>query len=100
MANKFELPNDPKLAEKALDFQSQETQRRQDMGLFGTLFGGISQKPGNIAGFAVVASFALFACVMILGTDSGSLSRKDALLIVAGFISLSLGFLFGNSSKD
>jgi hypothetical protein len=70
-----------------------------DMGLVGRLFGSVAHIPGNVAGIAVIASFILFTIVLLFVPDGPSLSKKDALLIVASFISLSLGFLFGRSSS-
>ncbi len=74
-------------------------EKQLDMGLLGRLFGSTGQVPSNVAGLAVAVSFVLFVIVLIWVPDSPSLTKKDALLIVAGFISLSLGFLFGRTTS-
>jgi hypothetical protein len=74
-------------------------EKQIDMGLIGRLFGSVSEKPGNIAGLIVLASFLLLTGILFCYPDSQSLSKKDALAIVAGFITLGLGFLFGRSSN-
>lgn len=70
-----------------------------DMGILGRLFGAIPHIPGNVAGLVVTASFVLFAVVLVWVPDSPSLSKKDALTIIAGFITLGLGFLFGRATS-
>jgi hypothetical protein len=77
----------------------QDKAKAREIGWMGIFLGAASEKPGNIAGFVVIASFILFAAVMIWGSEGSSISKKDALLIIAGFISLSLGFLFGHVTK-
>ena len=75
-----------------------EAQQR-DMGWLGRVFGSVGHTPGNVAALAVTASFILFAIVLFWVPDTPSLSKKDALTIVAGFISLALGFLFGRTTS-
>jgi hypothetical protein len=70
-----------------------------DMGLIGRIFGSVTEKPGNIAGFAMIVFSVMFAAVLFWGADTPSLSRKDALVLVGGFISLTLGFIFGRSTS-
>jgi hypothetical protein len=75
------------------------TEKRMDMGLIGRLFGSSVQIPGNVAGLVVTASFILFGFVLFWLPDTPSLSKKDALTIVGGFITLGLGFLFGRTTS-
>jgi hypothetical protein len=63
------------------------------------MFGFSSEKPGNIAAFVLVVSFMLFGCVLIWGADSPSISKKDELLMIGGFITVALGFVFGRSTS-
>jgi hypothetical protein len=92
-------PDDREIARLNLTQQHASQSKRMDMGLVGRLFGSASEKPGNIAGLIVVASFMLLGCVLFLFPDSPSLTKKDALTIVGGFITLGLGFLFGRSTS-
>ncbi len=63
------------------------------------IFGFSAEKPGNIAAFVLVASFALFGCILVWGSDSASITKKDELLMVGGFITVALGFVFGRSTS-
>jgi hypothetical protein len=73
--------------------------KAMDMGLIGRIFGSVAEKPGNIAGFAIIIFSLMFAGVLIWGGDSASMSKKDELVLVGGFISLTLGFIFGRSTS-
>jgi hypothetical protein len=74
-------------------------EKQIEMGLVGKLFGSVSEKPGNIAGFAMIAFCLMFAGVLIWGGDSSGLTKKDELVLIGGFISLTLGFIFGRSTS-
>ena len=95
----FDIGDDRKLKGKILDAQHIQEAKKIERGVMGWLLGIGTEKPGNVAGFAVVASFILFGAVLLFAIDTPSLSKKDALLIVAGFISLGLGFLFGRATS-
>jgi hypothetical protein len=69
------------------------------MGLIGRIFGSVSEKPGNLAGFAIIVFSLMFTGVLIWGGDTSSMSKKDELVLVGGFISLTLGFIFGRSTS-
>src|ERR1700691_4619767 len=84
-------PDDHEIARLNLTQQHASQSKRIDMGLVGRLFGSVAEKPGNIAGFAIIAFCLMFAGVLIWGGDSPSLSKKDELVLVGGFISLTLG---------
>jgi hypothetical protein len=91
-------PSDREIARLNLTQEHASRSKRMDMGLLGRIFGSTAHAPGNVAGVVVLASFALFAVVLFWVQDTPSLSKKDALLIVASFISLGLGFLFGRNT--
>ena len=99
MVDRVQLPQDPKIAGKIIDAEHEQASRRIERGMMGWLLGSGSEKPGNIAGFVVVVSFFLFGGLLIWGLDTPSLSKKDALLLVASFITLSLGYIFGRSTR-
>jgi hypothetical protein len=90
------LPDDKELARQVLDLEY--TSRAMERGWMGRIFGSASEKPGNIAGFAVIVFSVMFAVVLFYGSDSPSLSKKDALALVGGFITLALGFIFGRTT--
>jgi hypothetical protein len=63
------------------------------------MFGFSVEKPGNIAAFVLVVSFVLFGCVLMWGADTTSVSKKDELVMIGGFITVALGFVFGRSTS-
>ena len=77
----------------------EENKRKIEVGVLGKLFGSAAEKPGNIAGFAILAFALMFAGVLVWGADTPSFSKKDMLVLIGGFISLTLGFIFGRSTS-
>lgn len=65
----------------------------------GILFGHSNEKPGNIAGFAIIV-----ACVMIgiIGwlPASPDFPKRELLMLFAGVVPGALGFVFGRSGKS
>jgi hypothetical protein len=98
MATKFDLPPDAHLAEKIIDGEHGHRSRLTEMGIFGRLFGGGLEKPGNVAGFAIIASFVFLAVVLIWGPDSTVFPKKELVTLFGSIITGSLGFLFGRST--
>jgi hypothetical protein len=96
---KLELPQDPILASKVVDLEARKHERWQEGGWMSAMFGFSSEKPGNIAAFVLVVLFVLFGCVLMWGTDATSISKKDELLMIGGFITVALGFVFGRSTS-
>ena len=76
-------------------------EKKTDMGIIGSFFGSVAEKPGNIAGFSMVVFCLMFAGVLIFGVDNTnvSITKKDELAIIGGFITLTLGFIFGRSTS-
>ena len=96
---KLSLPADPVLAIKVVDHEARRAERQVDGGLFGRVFGFSTEKSGNIAAFTLIVSFVLFAADLIWGSDAAGLTKKDQLTIISGFITLSLGFVFGRTTS-
>ena len=57
------------------------------------------EKPGNITAFVLVVSFLPFGLILVFGTDTQSITKQDELLMVGGFITVALGFVFGRSTS-
>ncbi|GEP00633.1 hypothetical protein [Methylobacterium haplocladii] len=100
MAVRLDLPPDKTLATRVIETEAEHNTRKLERGLMGLIFGLATEKPGNIAGFALIAFCLMFAGVLIWGTDSSSLSKKDVLSLIGGFITLTLGFVFGRTSSS
>jgi glycerol uptake facilitator-like aquaporin len=95
---RFSLPDDPVLASKLVDHEARRGERQLEGGFMGRIFGFSTEKPGNIAAFSLIVSFVLLACILALGTDTSSVSKKDEITIVVSIITLALGFVFGRST--
>jgi hypothetical protein len=98
--NTFNLPDDPKIAGKIIDVQSQHESQRLDMGVLGRFFGSKSGAPANAASFVVYAAFATIAAILVFGVDAASFTKKDSVIAISNLLTLALGFLFGKSTKD
>ncbi|MGO9232829.1 MAG: hypothetical protein ACLP4V_01590 [Methylocella sp.] len=96
---KWDLPTDPILAVKVVEHEARKGERSQEMGLMGRIFGFASEKPGNIAGFLLIVFSCVFCLELVWGVDSPSLSKKDALSLIGGFITLTIGFVFGHTTS-
>ncbi len=96
---KFHMPTDPKAQGRVVEARAAQEARQAEMGFMGRLFGGALEKPGNIAGFVIVASVLGIVGALIWLPDGGSLTKKDAVTIFGGFITLVLGYIFGRSSN-
>ena len=88
MVNKIELPEDPKLAGKILDAQARSETRRQEMGWGGKLFGNANEKPGNIAGFAILFSILMIAALVFLAPSDKQIPFNELYTLFGGIISL------------
>lgn len=94
MANRVQLPEDPKLAGKILDAQHAQAAQRIQRGAVGWLLGSGKEKPGNVAGLAI-----LLACLMIILLAkldmAADVPRKELIMLIAGIIPGALGYYFG-----
>ena len=72
--------------------------KAMDMGLLGKIFGSTTEKPGNIAGAAILLSFVFLAAVLFYGPNSPDFPKHVAVTLFGGIITGALGFLFGRTS--
>jgi hypothetical protein len=94
----FELPSEPELQVKVLEFDAQHRSKKLDQGWIGWLFGSSSEKNGNIAGMSLIVLLLTFVCIIFFYPSNTDLTKKDAVTIVAGIITTILGFIFGRAS--
>ena len=66
-----------------------------EMGWFGRVLGGATEKPGNVAGFAVVISVVMIAVLIFFVPKNTSAPVDQLYTLFGGIITLALGYLFG-----
>lgn len=94
----FDLPENPDLQGKIIEGRLQHETRRLERGALGYLFGAGTEKPGNIAGAAIMISFiALIA--LVWAPDSNVYPKRELVTLFGGIITGALGFLFGRSTS-
>lgn len=96
----LKLPKDANLAGKVIEGHYQREQSKIDRGYIGGIFGTRDSVPANVAAVIalVAAGFLIIFSVRWAGNDS--FSYKDAVTGLSGLITLTVGYLFGRSSKD
>lgn len=94
---KFELPENPDVAIVIVETQAKQKEKLMQVGILGLLFGDLKDKPGNIAGLAILISFAMLVAVLFISPDNPNIPRSEIVTLFGGIITLALGFLFGRS---
>ena len=84
--SKIDIGDDPKLKGKLIDAEHQQETQKLSRGLMGVIFGTGKEKPGNIASFVAVAAILMFGLVLAFAPDTPTLSKKDILAVIAGFV--------------
>ena len=98
MGTEMRLPSDPKLAGRVLQSHADTAAKKMERGAMGWLFGMSSEKPGNIAGFAFIAS-AIMLIIVLYAPASADLPKGEAITAFLGIMTASLGFLFGRATN-
>lgn len=68
------------------------------MGWIGRVFGNAVEKPGNIAGAAIIVSFVVLIGVIIASIENPSFKTDALIPVFTGIITLALGYLFGKGT--
>ena len=102
MINQVNLPKDKELAKQLLDSQNEIEKQKINQGFLGKIWGNSSSIPNNIAALSAVILITVgifYTCAMMnTKTENISLSIKDFWSIISPLITLSIGFLFGDSN--
>ena len=99
MPNELKLPEDAKLASKIIQSNAERATRRDEMGWIGLLFGGATQKAGNVASFAIVFSCIMLA-IIVLRPTSSAVPVGELYTLFGGIITLALGYMFGKGANS
>jgi hypothetical protein len=69
------------------------------VGWLNRIFGDPAHLPGNTAALVTLLALVLFTAVLFFAPNDAGVTKKDALDAVSDFLSLALGFLFGQSVR-
>ena len=75
----------------------QTTNKKLEIGWMGIVFGDAAEKPGNIAGAAMLLGFAGIIAIAIWMPDGTS--KASLLTLFGSIITGSVGFVFGRSTS-
>lgn len=78
--------------------QLQQASKKLEIGWMGFVFGDAAEKPGNIAGIAIIAAFVMLAFALFL-IPANDAAKNQALTLFGSIITGALGFLFGRRSQ-
>lgn len=84
---------------KPTNTQIQHATKKLEIGWMGIIFGDSSEKPGNIAGFAILISFIAILIIAVYVPDSATSPKSELLTLFGGIITGALGFVFGRSTS-
>jgi hypothetical protein len=99
MARIEPLPDHPKLAAAVIQGEQTRKTRQLEMGLVGRIFGDVTEKPGNVAAFAIVFSILMIALLIFFAPKDPGVPTAQLYTLFGGIITLALGFLFGRNSS-
>lgn len=95
----IKLPNDKLLASRMLEVQAEHAGKELEMGRVGGWLGSATEKPGNIAGIAIILSFLMLLIVFLVPVNP-NIPRESLFTLFGGIITLALGYLFGRSDRS
>lgn len=108
-----DVPSTGTLGQAELEYEAltrahEQTQFQRELGLLGKLFGGKSEKPGNISATVIVLSFAVLATVWSVDTYIAVVGKHVEPLMpferifsgLMSLVSLVLGYIFGSHDND
>lgn len=91
---------DAKLDGKLVENHILKEQTKLDRGFIGHVLGSSNSIPKNVA--AIIALFSSATLIIFIATQAGSENSgyKDAVGALTSLVTLTVGYLFGRSSKD
>jgi hypothetical protein len=102
MANEITLPRDKELAKQVIENQNELDRIKTERGWLGGIWGVPTNIPNNIAAFSIVLLLITGIGYTFLNYDKKpetlNLSIKDLWSIITPFMTLAIGYLFGDFS--
>jgi hypothetical protein len=102
--NELKLPKDVELAKQVLANNSIIEQQLVNRGYLGKLWGSAQSVPNNIAALTIIiliSTGVIYTLLtLLLPADKISLSIKDFWSIITPLITLAIGYLFGDKTKN
>jgi hypothetical protein len=100
MNNKLEWPKSASLQGRLIELEHEQATRAREIGRIGNWFGGASEKPGNIAAAAIVASFILIILLALLSLQFPEAKWETLYTALFSIIALALGYVFGRGGAS
>lgn len=100
MAGDLKLVGNEKLDGKLVEGHIQKEQTKLDRGLIGHALGSSNSIPKNVAAIIAIASTATLLISIVVWGGSENFGYKDAVGSITSIVTLTIGYLFGRSSKE
>lgn len=100
MTSDLQLVGDVKLDGKLVEGHIQKEQTKLDRGLIGHALGSNNSIPKNVAAVIAIASTATLIISVSVWAGNDNFGYKGAVGSLTSLVTLTVGYLFGRSSKD
>lgn len=100
MIDDLKLIGDSKLDGKLVEGHVRNAQTKIERGFIGHVLGSSNSVPKNVAALiGIIAAVTLIFAVVVWAGES-DFSYKDAVSALSSLVTLTVGYLFGRSSKE
>ncbi|MCZ7494124.1 hypothetical protein O8B39_06415 [Agrobacterium rhizogenes] len=100
MTEVLNLSGDQKLDGKLVEGHVRNAQVKIDRGWIGGLFGSRNSVPANVAAIISLAAAVVLIIAVVCWAGKADFTYKEAVSALSSLITLTIGYLFGRSSKE
>ncbi len=100
MADQIQLLGDAKLDGKLVEGHIRNEQAKLDRGTIGKFIGSSNSAPRNVASIIAILASVVLIIAVTCWAGKADFGYKDAVAALSSLITLTIGYLFGRSSKD
>ncbi|WP_429930703.1 hypothetical protein [Agrobacterium vitis] len=100
MTEEFKLSGDTKIDAKLAEGHVKNQQAKVDRGLIGNVLGSSNSVPHNVAAIISISASLVLIIAVLLWAGGADFGYKDAVAALSSLITLTVGYLFGRSSRD